>query len=81
MDKTHKVSPKVAVYKNPEKHTGADSGLGELLHGRIATLHANRGEALEGFIDDSVTVVQPLQMPDLENKEYVCTFLLETTYT
>lgn len=42
---------------------------------------ANRGEAFEGFICDSVTVVLPLQKPDLETREYVCTFLLETTYT
>lgn len=81
MDKTPKVSPKVAMYKKPEEHTGADFGLGELLHGRIVTVCTNRGEALGGFIGDSVAVVLPLQMPDLENKEYVCTFLPETTYT
>lgn len=81
MGKTHKVSPEVAAYKKPEDHTGADFGLGKLLHGRIAMFCTNRGEALEGFICDSVAVVLPLQMPDLETKEYMCTFLLETTYT
>lgn len=81
MDKTHKVSPKVAVYKKPEEHTGADFGLGELLHGRIAMVYTNRGEALEGFIGDGVAVVLPPQMPNIENKEYLCTFLPETTYT
>ena len=38
MYKTHKVYPKVAVYKKPEEHTGADFGLGEFLHSRIATV-------------------------------------------
>lgn len=71
MDKTHKVSPKVAVYKRPEEHTGADFGLGELLHGRIAVVCTNRGEAFEGFSSDSVTVVLPLQKPDQETKNYL----------
>ena len=74
------MSPKVAVYKKPEEHMGADFGPGELLHGRITTVCTNRGETLEGFIGESVTVVLPPQMPNLENKD-VCTFLLETTYT
>lgn len=68
------------VCKKPGEHTGAGFGLAELLHGRVATVCTTR-EALEGFIGDSITVVLPLQMPDLENQEYVCTFLLETAYT
>lgn len=71
MDKTHKVSPKVAVYKKPEQHTEAHFGLGELLHGRVAVVCTNRGETPQGFISDSIAVVLPLQIPDLENKVHV----------
>lgn len=77
-DKIHKICPKVAVYKKPEecRLQVADFKLGELLYGRSAMVYPNRGEELEGFTSDSIAVVLPLQMPDLENKEYVCTFLL-----
>lgn len=44
---------------------------------RIAIVCANRGEAREGFVGHSIAVVQSLQMPDLENGEYVLTFYQE----
>lgn len=75
LDKTQKLCPKVAVYKKPEEHTGAGFKLGELLYGRSAMVCPNKGEELEGFTCESIAVVLPLQMPDLENKEYVCVFL------
>lgn len=34
----------------------------------------------EGFIFDSIAVALPLQIPDLENKEYVHASLLKATY-
>lgn len=34
----------------------------------------------EGFIGDSIAVALPLQMPDLENTEYVHISLLKATY-
>lgn len=52
----------------------------KLLHSRITVVCANTEEAHEGFVGDSVAVVLSLQMPDVENGEYLLT-LPETTYT
>lgn len=46
----------------------------KLLHSRITVVCANTEKARERFVGDSVAVVLSLQMPDVENGEYLLSF-------